>query len=676
MKKHDTPGWAARGSLIWFGHFHEPPIFLKRKGDWHQTMQEFYKESHSDRYIKKLAQLGCNNINTHFYKGFALSFEEEHQKILHKLIKTCHKYKIKVNAYVQSGNIFYESLLQEVPEAADWARKNIHGLPQTFGLQEYRWRPCPSKGGWVEYLKKCCTAAIKDFHFDGIFFDNYTAIGCNDHKHIAGETCYCEDCQNAFRQYLAGKYRDAKEAFGIPSFRHVRIPGHLENGQDPLVREWFYFKDEVMAKVLKQLYEHIKSLKKDAVVATNSTIVPTGNPLELAPYNDVAFWEDYAFSRWEDGCLINLVLPLKAATAAGITLVKLGYYHKAMAEEGVFWSPVEDFRLQIAEAFTFDAHSPQTPWMHKMPEHTFKSTKQYLDFFKRRKKIYDRPATAAPVCLLYPYRLFIRSFDEHWASFHGMIQILLQNRIPFDIIFPEQLEDRLKRYDVLVLSDYQALSDKEAALIKRFVRKGGGLFASGRCSLYDERFMRRKNYALADVFKVSYEDVVRTGVKNNGIVKYGKGRAAFVPEVIERVEFLTEDGARPIEDPENVCWPLKIKCRLPERHGEVASAIKKLPGRGMPVEVIASETVVCNLNRQKKMLAVHLLNYDIETPQQDILIKINASRYRVRAVYGHFPERKAGEKPARLQHEKKEGFYAVSLPELNIYCCLEVRLTS
>jgi len=673
MRKYPIPRWAERGNLIWFGHYHEPPMFLTRKGDWHEYMEDFYKESHLERYVKKLARLGANNINTHFYKGDGLAAEAEHHRDIKKLIRICHKNGIKASAYVQFGSISQENLIEEVPEAASWGRLNIYGLHQTYGAQEFRWRACPSQKGWVEYLKKCCTVAIKEFGFDGIFFDNFSMLGWENPPGPADEPCYCDTCQQNFRDYLTEKYDDPEREFGIVSFNHVHIPHHLENCQDPLVREWFYFKDELLKNVLKELYGHIKSLDKNAVVGTNSSIMPTGNPYPMAEYNDIVFWEDLGFPRWGDGCLVNMAMPLKVSSALGVTLVKLGYT-SAGGLKGAFWNEAGDFRLLLAEAFTFDAHSPQTPWMPKIPDETFKSARQYLDFFKSKNKLYHGFESAAPVCLLYPYRLFVYSFDKYWASFKGMIQILLQNQIPFDIIFPEQLESRLKNYDVLVLSDYLALSDAEAALIENYVRKGGGLFASGETSLADERFRFRNDYALAGTFGISFEEISRTGVRNCGVAKCGKGRVAFLPEVIERVQFLSIIDGKVLEDPRLEPWAHKVKCRLPERHYEVAAAVRNLPARGMPVEVLSSESVVCNLNRRGKILTVHLLNYDVANPQEDILVKINAVRYRVASAYAHVPEKKTKEKPAKLRCELKNGYYSVIVPKVEIYCCLEVRL--
>jgi len=41
------------------------------------------------------------------------------------------------------------------------------------------------------------------------------------------------------------------DVFGIVSFKHVHIRSILKNGKDPLVKEWFAFKDELLQASLK-----------------------------------------------------------------------------------------------------------------------------------------------------------------------------------------------------------------------------------------------------------------------------------------------------------------------------------------------------------------------------------------------------------------------------------------
>lgn len=62
----------------------------------------------------------------------------------------------------------------------------------------------------------------------------------------------------------------------------------------------------------------------------------------------------------------------------------------------------------------------------------------------------------------------------------------------------------LARFAVLVLPGSAALSDAQAGAVRTFVRGGGGLVATGESSLCDELGRPRKDFALADVFGVSY----------------------------------------------------------------------------------------------------------------------------------------------------------------------------
>jgi len=59
---------------------------------------------------------------------------------------------------------------------------------------------------------------------------------------------------------------------------------------------------------------------------------------------------------------------------------------------------------------------------------------------------------------------------------------------------------------VLVLPNVGALSDAQVASIRRFVERGGGLFATGATSLHDEWGDARSDFALADLFGCRHTD--------------------------------------------------------------------------------------------------------------------------------------------------------------------------
>src|SRR5439155_12311722 len=67
----------------------------------------------------------------------------------------------------------------------------------------------------------------------------------------------------------------------------------------------------------------------------------------------------------------------------------------------------------------------------------------------------------------------------------------------------------LAPYQVLVLANTACLGDEQAAAVRRFVDRGGGLVASLDTSLFDETGNPRDGFALGDVLGVTYQGVPR-----------------------------------------------------------------------------------------------------------------------------------------------------------------------
>lgn len=87
--------------------------------------------------------------------------------------------------------------------------------------------------------------------------------------------------------------------------------------------------------------------------------------------------------------------------------------------------------------------------------------------------------------------------------YDGMVDALLRERIEHRPVHESRLAEVLPELDVLILPNVGALSEPDAALITRFVERGGGLVATGESSLFDETGERRDDFALAPLFGVS-----------------------------------------------------------------------------------------------------------------------------------------------------------------------------
>lgn len=81
----------------------------------------------------------------------------------------------------------------------------------------------------------------------------------------------------------------------------------------------------------------------------------------------------------------------------------------------------------------------------------------------------------------------------------GMINALIQARIPYLPVHADHIDRDGGQLRVLVLPNVGALSNAQCAQVRDFVQRGGSLIATGESSLYDEWGDRRPDFGLADL---------------------------------------------------------------------------------------------------------------------------------------------------------------------------------
>jgi hypothetical protein len=170
------------------------------------------------------------------------------------------------------------------------------------------------------------------------------------------------------------------------------------------------------------------------------------------------------------------------------------------------------------------------PWWHHIGAY-HEDRRQYfvassiLEWHEKNEKYLVNRTPVATVGMLWSQRnidFYGRDSAEVLTQlpWRGFGNALLRARIPY---LPVHI-DNFEKYDslkVLILPNLGALSDEQCERIRRFVKKGGGLVATGESSLYDEWGNKRKDFALADVFSASH-----TG-KRIGLVEGAKGLNRF-----------------------------------------------------------------------------------------------------------------------------------------------------
>ncbi len=294
--------------------------------------------------------------------------------------------------------------------------------------------------------------------------------------------------------------------------------------------------------------------------------------------------------------------------------------------------------------------------------------RRYINFFVDHFDQYRHVANVADVAVLHSHASMAFNNDRPWQSTMLFEQVLIQEKIPFDIIFDHQLKD-LSRYRVLALADQECLSDEQMDLIRNFVREGGGLVATEHSSLYTEWRLRRPDFGFEDLFKVTAplwhgpstpEDILTTGPVRNIV---GRGRVVYLPEV-----------KRDAEKPPTTAMTSEY-WKLPFNEEELTAAVKWAAGQRLSLEVNAPTTVTAELMQQneKEKLVLHLLNYGVSRIPSianiDVSVELPSAK-KVRKVSLLSPD----EETSAIPFEEKNGRTDFVVPRLQTYDLVVIQL--
>jgi len=616
-KKFPILKWAELERIRWAWWAWEPFYHYRRLGGitgaapgsalW---LREWYEHVHSEKMIKRMADLGINTAITHFFKGFGLVFEKEEIERTRKFTKLCHEHGIKVIGYTQFRSIYYETFLDEEPKAKEWIQRNEQGNLKSWGSAYYRLMPCINHTEFIDYLKKVIRVGIEYVKLDGFHFDNSYA-----------QPCYCEVCQKKFRKYLEEKYpsrNERIERFGLPHFKHMRIPPFQAQGpiRDPLRQEWIRFRCLSLSNVWREIYLFIKKINPDIVILSNPAY-PRGmsnwanersiDPSQMGRWHDLMFAENGNFPRVENGYLITQIRAYKSGRAAGYGVISTTWLYSKSEKEGALPSKEEQVELSLAEAAAFGG-IVGTNWALRPYERGERiildderlehPLRRYLSFLKKHENLYLGRTLWSDVCILYSFPSLAFDFDSAYRSIVGFEQTLIQYQIPYSIVFSDNIE-KIKDYDVLILADQPCLSNHECEIIQEFVEDGGGLILTGRSGQYNEDFCERIENCLERILK--YERVI------------------YLPEAPEKVK--VEHGST-------------LRVPLPEKSENLVRAIEKVDPGGLPLKVYGSQYLGLDVwELPSGARTLHLVNYDNTYPLKNVRIdlypKIVGNRSRI-----------------------------------------------
>jgi hypothetical protein len=346
-----------------------------------------------------------------------------------------------------------------------------------------------NQGPWGDYLIDVCAELVRDYAVDGFSFDG------NYHPSI----CYCPACKTAYQKSGLGD-----------------LPKRVDLN-DPAYRAYLVWRGERLEDHYRRMQSRLKKINPDAVLMSwtvnagrygHFLTSPRAMPTRLNLLFDLPMQEWWLDETNQGGSV---------APAFGAAYLRAVADYRPCASEAYLMSrghpygtdsfPVHERLTRnllaltngsvVAESFGWPGHEAS-------PFEVFKQVRERERWLTRTSPLrWAGLLVSEQTRQFYAYKNVPELFLAHQF---GTFRCAMEEHLPLSLLNDWNVEaEALSRYSVLVLANAAALSDAQVATIRKYVQLGGGLVATGETSLFDELGRPRGDFALADVFGVSYQ---------------------------------------------------------------------------------------------------------------------------------------------------------------------------
>jgi hypothetical protein len=358
------------------------------------------------------------------------------------------------------------------------------------------------------------------------------------------------------------------------------VPPPKTGSPDGLLRRaWLDFSCQSLADSYYEMSHYARTLRSDVLTECN----PGGPGNSIEPPVDhgrllqggEAFWDEGRRSGYYGGQFHSRIRTYKVARALNNMAFAYTTTPLELAESMAFNQDC----LGCVCWFEYGTMVAQPG--SKAP--VSRSLAPFIRFFHARRDLFRDTRVVADVAVLrsFPSQVFA---DPQYAQLTTRVeQTLIDNHIPFQIIYDEQLAN-LSPYRALVLAGVTALSDAHLRHIRNYVTSGGRLCLIGPVATHDEWLLPRPTPPLADL---PASQVVQTTDSN-----------------------------------------------------DILSALRRVCDNQFTLSVAAYPGLACELTEQPARRLVHLVNYRPD-PVKDVVVSVHLRPgHRTRSVTLISPERR------------------------------------
>jgi len=576
---------------------HEPLDFLFRRGDHFDDESARYQRMIEPENLKRMAAAGVRFGRIYFYKGFGPEYERANMEQDKRTAEIMHQLGMKVGLYM-GGTMFTETLYRELPDARNWEQRdqNDHWVP--YGIQTFRHYACPNEPAYRDYLKKILKFAVQEVHADQISFDNIML-------QPEPQSCRCPRCIKAFHDFLRQRYptpEAVRRRFGLPDVDWIQVnewatptqPDDLTVLNDPVLQEWVRFRCESLARYADDLYDYVKSLNPDVCVIFNIKGVYSFNRYWVNAVYHPLFANHVDVLSFDTGGYDARIDSRTGALVSQIRSYKVARRLKSSCEEPL----QDDLRCALQMAFDYETPVAGYPGAPNM-------TRIFTPFLEFYREYYNRYFTGtemvADVAVLHNWPSMAYSINDTYVPVTLMEQVLIQHKVPFDILFDEDL-NQIDRYSEVILAGQECVGNAQAEKLLQYVRNGGTLVLTGNTADYNEWRERRRTNPLLPARQE------------------GRGRIVYIPAIIRADTPGKSQGLD--ENPEPGATAQKVvrmtpaQWLLPKNHEAIRQTVVDGLPKGLSIETGLPLTTVMELLTRpatRETLA-HFVNFDRLNP--------------------------------------------------------------
>jgi Hypothetical glycosyl hydrolase 6 len=393
------------------------------------------------------------------------------------------------------------------------------------------------RSGYLEHVKGLCSEMLA-YGIDGFHIDML------DQGLGLPYGCWCPHCRKAF-----------EKEFGHPMPKGATWDERWD--------EMLQFRYASSDQFEHDLYRHIKQVNAKATVDFNyhgnpPFSIETGQrPVQHAVNADFVTGETgvWGFSALGVGLNARFYAaatpghPVQVAMQRGVRV-----YHDQTTR------PVADLRWEL---FTLLAHGAfvtvvdKTAYDGTLDPVAYERLKAVFDEAKAKREHFGQPALpGVGIYFSHRSRDWIGREDpsQYWQAFHGAHQALVYEHIPWQIVLDENASaEQLAKLPVLLLPHTAILEDREVAMIRDYVTRGGKLIVAGWTASYDRMGRPRDSSALEDL--IGAKLVRRLPSRDNSL----RFSAQEIREHGPLLEGLRPDWWFLVEGPATVYQPTKAR---------------------------------------------------------------------------------------------------------------------